>query len=548
MRILVQLIGSTATTVSLYGLYVLFDYIKFLVNSTIKDLSGPSNGHLLWGNLKEIIATDGMVHEKWAEEYGRTLKYRWIFGVRVVLDFGYASMVQLMFMLCFQLDHLHTMDTKALSHILTNHPIYQKPEMVRYNLTQILGAGLLVTEGDKHSVQRKIMNPAFGPSQIRELTEIFVDKSVELKDVWTSQVVAGGGVARIDVLSSLSQMTLDVIGLAGFNYKFNSLSGEPNELNKAFSTLFGNPQVKLWPIAQLLIPILRNLPSWDPPLEQAKNTMDRIGRNLLDESKASLRGNGEKAGASRDLLSLLVKSNVGGERMSDEDIIAQVPTFLVAGHETTSTATTWALYALVRKPEIQRKLREELYTLSSDTPDMDELNSLPYLDHVVRETLRVHAPVTSTSRVATKDDIIPLGTPFVDRKGVTRDSVSIQKGQTIIIPIAALNRDKSLWGEDAVEFKPERWDKLPEAVTSIPGVWGNLMTFLGGPRACIGYRFSLAEMKALLFILVRNFEFELAVPPEDITTKTTLVQRPRLKSDDDAGSQLPLLVKLYQGA
>lgn len=89
------------------------------------------------------------------------------------------------------------------------------------------------------------------------------------------------------------------------------------------------------------------------------------------------------------------------------------------------SATTWALFALVQHPDVQHKLREELlYTLSTENPSMDELNSLPYLDKVVRETLRVHAPVPGTMRVAAKDDVIPLGKPFIDKKGVARDSVS----------------------------------------------------------------------------------------------------------------------------
>lgn len=81
---------------------------------------------------------------------------------------------------------------------------------------------------------------------------------------------------------------------------------------------------------------------------------------------------------------------------------------VVAGHETTSTATTWALYALSLHPEVQTKLREELLTLDTETPDMDELKTLPYLDCVLKEVLRVYAPVVDTERMATQDDMIPL--------------------------------------------------------------------------------------------------------------------------------------------
>lgn len=88
-----------------------------------------------------------------------------------------------------------------------------------------------------------------------------------------------------------------------------------------------------------------------------------------------------------------------------------------------STGTTWALYGLCREPEVQRKLRAELSTLSTDNPTMDELNALPYLDAVVRESLRIYAPVPSTIRVATQDDVLPLEKPFKDRNGVLCDSI-----------------------------------------------------------------------------------------------------------------------------
>ena len=137
----------------------------------------------------------------------------------------------------------------------------------------------------------------------------------------------------------------------------------------------------------------------------------------------------------------------------DSPSCTEVPTFLVTGHETTSTSTTWCLYAITRNPAIQRKLREELLTLDTETPTMEELNSLPYLEKVVHETLRLHAPVTFTSRVATRDDVLPVSQPYTDRDGNVCTEIPIAKGDRILIPIIALHTSKEIWGEDALEFK-----------------------------------------------------------------------------------------------
>ena len=196
--------------------------------------------------------------------------------------------------------------------------------------------------------------------------------------------------------------------------------------------------------------------------------MSRIGRELLSNSKAAVLQNEsleKDTWKTRDLLSLLVRANVAtdlteSQRMLDEDVLArayyhsdipslgitliwatEIPTFIVAGHETTrffyrlfhrslysshylSNATTWALFALSsQNPDAQTKLRNELLTVLNDNPTMDELNALPYLDAVVRETLRLHAPVSMTSRVAMKDDVLPLAIPFTDSKGVIHHEI-----------------------------------------------------------------------------------------------------------------------------
>ena len=88
--------------------------------------------------------------------------------------------------------------------------------------------------------------------------------------------------------------------------------------------------------------------------------------------------------------------------------LPEICTFLVAGHETTSTAMSWTLFGLCQNPEAQRKLRQELLALAMDDPTMDELKSLPYLDMVVRESLRLYSPVFVSRRVAVKDTVLPM--------------------------------------------------------------------------------------------------------------------------------------------
>jgi len=174
---------------------------------------------------------------------------------------------------------------------------------------------------------------------------------------------------------------------------------------------------------------------------------------------------------------------------------------------------------------------------------MDDLNGLPYLDAVVRETLRLYPAAPSILREAMKDDCIPLGKPFTDKKGIVRNEVRVRKGQIVMIPINVINRDISIWGEDAAEFKPERWADIPSAASFIPGVWANLLTFGGGPRACIGFRFSLVETKALLFALIRAFEIDLAVSPKDIGSSPKHIRHPILLTDPNNSNQMPLIVR-----
>lgn len=157
--------------------------------------------------------------------------------------------------------------------------------------------------------------------------------------------------------------------------------------------------------------------------------------------------------------------------ITDEEICNHINTFLFAGSDTTSIGLAWGLHLLAHHPEMQTRLREELVTLADAHSDDEGLtidasanlftliDKLPYLENVCREILRLIPPVHSTIRVAIKDDVIPVSAPLKYESGKWKDKdrvvegIHIAKGEFIHIPIEGLNLAKSVWGDDAQEFK-----------------------------------------------------------------------------------------------
>ncbi|KAH7337784.1 cytochrome P450 [Rhizoctonia solani] len=501
--------------------------------SPLRHLRGPPNESFLFGNMKRRFRASGdslKTQEQWKETYGTTYSYR-----------GFLSSYR-----------LFTADTRALIYIMTQTDTFPKPDNIRQFLVDVAGDGLVSAEGDVHRRQRRIMSPSFGPAQVRELVPIFWDRSNKLRDIWLD-ILKERPEGTINVLSWLSRATLDIIGAAGFDHHFNSLEGvDEDELSVAFKKVFQSSQSPgVLALLKNIIPILGYIPTQRKrEVAASLAAMCRIGSRLIANKKAALEQDDRIGSTSqgRDLLTLLIKSNIQSEnaahRMSDEEVLSQISTFLVAGHETTSTATTWALYALAKHPHVQRKLREELLECGlGDEPGMTELDQLPYLDHFIRECLRIHTPAPNVPREAARDVQIPVSKSYKDKYGVERNHISLQKGDMIIVPVLTLYRMKEIWGEDAEYFRPERWENLPETTNELPGVVSHLMTFIYGQRSCIGYRFAIIEsMKALLYSLVRSIEFSID-PHIEIGRSVTAVLRPHVASEREKGSQMPLICK-----
>ncbi|KDR82630.1 hypothetical protein GALMADRAFT_220617 [Galerina marginata CBS 339.88] len=545
------------------------------LRSPLRHLPGPPSPSFFMGNLEQMhdMENNNLI-ANWVTAYGNTFVYR-----------GFIGGCRLM-----------TTDPVAVAHILGNAYHYPKPDFVRDSLASMAAGhdGLLTVEGDDHRRQ----TPAFSASHIKSLTPIFWDKATELRDIWLSQLDTPqdpgheNSVTRVDVLVWLGRATLDVIGLAGFGYAFNALTDDSNELARAFGVIFSTARkFRVMTILQVWFPILRRFRRNNATMIEAQQTMRRIGLELIDEKRvvvaeereaalrsANLKKQNEpgeyrpsppqsvKELQGRDILSVLIRSNMSSDpaqRMSVEEVLCQISTFLAAGHETTSSALTWCLYALARDPQAQEKLRAALMAVegSSDLSDplarqddlTDRLARCEYLDWVVRESLRLHAPVTNTMRVCMRDeDEIPVqvhqgqgqGDGFTDAPGSERVSIPVKKWDIISVPIQEINRSEAFWGEDAKVFRPERWAAPPQEARAIPGLYANTLTFLngnplGGNRACIGYKFALIEIKIFLYVLVKDITFTID-PSMVIEKKVNVVTRPFVKSEPHLGNQMPL--------
>jgi len=190
------------------------------------------------------------------------------------------------------------------------------------------------------------------------------------------------------------------------------------------------------------------------------------------------------------------------------------------------------------------ELTEWSHTCSCLRTRMEAIERLPYLDNVVRETLRFCPAVHATIRVAKKDDRIPLSHPVTLKNGQTVGTdlngyIEIKKGSYIHIPIEGFSYSEDIWGPDALEFKPERWKHIQEWDPSKPGI-NNLLSFGYGPHSCLGHRWAIAEMKIFLVVLLSSFEF-LTVEGVQIVKYNSMLTKPYVKGEK--GPQLPVIVR-----
>ncbi|TFK80502.1 cytochrome P450 [Polyporus arcularius HHB13444] len=504
----------------------------YVIPSPLDDIPGPPSSSLLAGHLDDLTERKAWMKVKgWFDAYGAVYRVLGLLGERMVV----------------------TSDPKALHHILIkdveNWPKNLAPSD---DLHLLLGPGLLTTEGSRHRRQRKMLNPVFSAAHLRHMAHIFYDIAHRMRKAVEGRV--GQTAEEVDVNGWMARTTLEMLGQAGLGYSFDNFAEDSTdaygESIKMFFPLLNQIPVLafvvMWIsplIPERLIRVLLRLYPFSADLHRMldiSDTMARRSEEIIGAKKSALaKGDDELAhrvGEGKDIMSILLKANtaaVEAERLSDEELVAQMSTFILAGMDTTSNALSRTLHALAQHPSVQERLRAEILEAreASNGTDIshDDLVKLPYLDAVCRETLRLYAPVALITRRAAKDMAVPLTWPVRGKSGVMMTEIPVTKGTFVVVDIQHSNINKELWGEDALEWRPERWlTELPSQLhdARIPGVYSNLLTFSGGTRSCIGFKFSQLEMKIVLSVLLTAFKFELTDKP--ITWNSSAVYYPTM--------------------
>ncbi|KAI0262767.1 cytochrome P450 [Gloeopeniophorella convolvens] len=507
---------------------------------------GPPSPSFVWGNMRQMFnPLASSWHADLFRTYGRVARVYGLFGdIQLVIS-----------------------DPKACSNIFVREQhIFEATDAFLNANMQAFGPNLMSTLGAHHRKQRKLLNPVFHINHMRHMIPTFHNVTRQLHGILKPMVKDGP--REVDIVEWMGSLALELIGQAGLGYNFGTLDGRNGEFCKA---------VKEWVPAMSSLVVPRNIfpyfyrvfPAWFLkiagrmlPWERLNHAMDVAGMMTTNtskvyEAKKRLLEEGDDAtvkqvGEGKDIISLLIRANSEAsdtDRLSEEEIVAQMTILLLAATDSTSSALSRILHLLALHPEVQDKLRSELREACEGNEELphDQLVSLPYLDAVCRETLRLYAPVPGVMRVTRGAVVLPLSTPIHDTEGREINELFIPDNTTVYIQISNLNRDPLVWGPDAAEWKPERWlSPLPESVAEakIQGVYSNTMTFIGGGRSCIGFKFSQLEMKVVLSQLVPTFKFEPS--KQEITWRFGTIVSPCLKGSETKvlHPSLPIIMSL----
>ncbi|KIK54223.1 hypothetical protein GYMLUDRAFT_177634 [Collybiopsis luxurians FD-317 M1] len=469
----------------------------------------------------------GNLEFSWVKEYGPTLR---IFG-------------------CFSEDILMIADPLGLQHIMQSQN-YPKPTDIRIIAERVFGRGILFATNEAHQRQRRALNPAFSTQQIKYFVPLFQEATSQLVKKWIKRL-DGVDTINLNMAEWIPKITLDVIGRSAFNFNFGVLDGsaEYNELYLTLRDMFldsTSPSA----ITILYSAIRRRFPqSFGFKMFRTKEDR-RLSAFLTAAQDAAMNILKQKETVysdDRDILSTLVRSAADEDprrRLSEEEIVSQITTIILAGNHTSASTFVFMLYELACHPESQARVYEEIKGLRSQTgfdtsPSPENYESMPYFNAVIKETLRLHPILPTIIREATFNDIIPLSISVKSKSGKSLSHIPVSKGQRILMPLSVYNRLTQVWGDDANSWNPVRFFDNRKDVNV--GVYGDLYSPVVLKK--LAWLFRVLELQVMLFGFLESFEFLLPPHGLDMQRVPSILMMPMIRGRPELGTQMPLYVK-----
>ncbi|OCK76470.1 bifunctional P-450/NADPH-P450 reductase [Lepidopterella palustris CBS 459.81] len=348
----------------------------------------------------------------------------------------------------------------------------------------------------------RILIPAFGPLSIRGMFDEMHDIATQLVMKWARH----GSDYVIPVTDEFTRLTLDTIALCAMDYRFNSYYSDTlHPFIQAMGDFLkeSGDRARRPAIAQMFYRQAQH--KYDDDIELLRRTSDDVIQTRRKHPTDR-----------KDLLNAMLNGvdPKTGEKLSDESVTDNMITFLIAGHETTSGLLSFAFYYLLKNPSAYQKAQQEVDEVIGKGPiTVEHLSKIPYINAILRETLRLTPTAPAIGLQAHEDTIIG-------------GKYRVFKGEPIIALLPKIHRDPLVYGEDSEHWRPERmldaeFDRLQK---EFPNCW---KPFGNGARACIGRPFAWQEALLVMVMLLQNFNFTMDDPSYQLAFKQTLTIKPK---------------------
>ncbi|XP_072216907.1 LOW QUALITY PROTEIN: ultra-long-chain fatty acid omega-hydroxylase [Excalfactoria chinensis] len=378
-----------------------------------------------------------------------------------------------------------------------------------------LGDGLLLSRGDKWARHRRLLTPAFHFDILKSYISIFNSSTHIMHTKWRAAVKAAGGPVGRNMLEDLSLLTLDTLQKCIFSHD-SRCQEQRSEYIAAIlelSTLVVRRQHRLLHYTSWLY----RLSADGRRFARACAAVHSFTANVVQSRRRELNRLGHQAwlkgcqGRSMDFIDLLLLTkDDDGNTLSDEDISAEADTFMFEGHDTTASGLAWLLYNLAHHPHYQDRCRQEVHELLKgrdvEEIEWEDLSLLPFTTMCIKESLRLHPPVTAVSRRCTEDIAM-------------RHGRVIPKGVICLMSIYGTHHNPDIWPEPQV-YNPMRFSQENSEGRSPLA----FIPFSAGPRNCIGQSFAMAEMKVVAALTLARFAIR-PDPSRPVRRKTELILR-----------------------